>query len=287
METVASNHSEDTKKRTNSSTSIKKSPAASSETAKPASKPSKPSVVIPNARIQGTVPAAKRRTEANAASDLNSTKPKSTLMKPTLRSSIATSVQRRNSTGGLSEKRAIRRPENGAAVDGKKGSPAVSDPGKRNTTESRRSSLPSISPKTPVPQLSARSLSSKSGSTQKSSARSSTSSAPLVTFSSTKVPSSVLDRSNGRSSLRRVPSSVSSPRTPSGTSSFKSGSLSASIDKGSSLSVRRKSSTPDSREARFMMLPQVDIKAGDDLVSAEDLVKLRVGIYLETNSFFV
>ena len=271
METVFSNHSEDTEKKTNSSTSIKKSLVASVETAKLASKPSKPSVVTPNARIQGTVPSTKRRTEANVASDLNSTKPKSTITKPTLSSSNATSVQRRNSTGGLSEKRAIRRPENGAAVDGKKAS-TVPDPGKRNTTESRRASLPSISPKAPVPRLSARSLSNKSDPMQKSYVRSSTSSETSVPSSLKKVPSSTLDNSTGRSSLRRVPSSVSSPRTPSGTSSFKSGSLSASVDKSSSLSGRRKSSTPDSREARFMMLPQVDIKAGDDLVSAEDLV---------------
>lgn len=263
METFSS-YSEDSEKRSNSSTSIKKFPVASSEAAMVSSKPSKPSIVAPNARVLGTVSSVKR-TEANATLDSNSTKPRSTLLMPTLSSSTATSVPRRSSTGGLPEKRAIKRPENGAAADGKKASLSVSDSGKRSTAESRRASLPVLSPKAPVPRLSARALGSKSDSAEKSSVRSSISSATSVPSSLKKVPSSMLDSSTGRSSLRRVSSSVSSPRTPSGTSSFKSGSLSKSMDKSSSLSRRRKTSTPDSRDARLMMLPQVDVKAGDDL----------------------
>lgn len=263
MEIISSKHSEDAEKKA-SSISKKKSLVTSSETVKVSSKPSKASVVTPNARVSGTASSVKGRPEANGSAVVNSSKPKTTLPKPTVSSNITASVQRRNSTGGLLEKRTIKRPENGAASDGKKPSP-VSDPGKRNAVDSRRASLPSISPKAPVPRLSARALSSKSDSSQKPSVRSSTSSATSVSTSLKKVHSPTLDGSSGRSTLRRMPSSVSSPRTPSGTSSFKSGSLSTSADRGSSLSGRRKTSTPDSRDARFMMLPQVDVKAGDDL----------------------
>lgn len=271
METGSRNHIEDSQEKTDSTTSIKKSPDASSETAKIASRPSKPSIATPNTRVSGNVSSVKRRNDANAASDPNSTKLESTLMKPTLRSSTVTSLPRRNSTGGLSEKRAIRRPENGAGADGKKASPSVSLSGKRSAAESRRASLPAFSPKAPVPRLSARALSNKSDSAEKSSIRSLTSSASSIPSSLKKVPSSKLDSSTGHGSLRRGPSSVSSPRTPSGTSSFRSGSLSKSVDKSSSLSGRRKTSTPDSRDARLMMLPQVDVKAGDDLVSEVDI----------------
>lgn len=44
------------------------------------------------------------------------------------------------------------------------------------------------------------------------------------------------------------------------------------MDKGSSVSSRRKSSTADSRDSRFMMLPQVDLKASDEVVSVAFLL---------------
>jgi hypothetical protein len=53
--------------------------------------------------------------------------------------------------------------------------------------------------------------------------------------------------------------------TSSATKKF--GSQTSSVDKGSSVSSRRKSSTATSRDSRFMMLPQVDLKASDELVS--------------------
>ncbi|XP_020271153.1 187-kDa microtubule-associated protein AIR9 [Asparagus officinalis] len=170
-------------------------------------------------------------------------------MKPTISSSTASSAQRRNSTGGLTEKKPIKRPENGTTVIGKKAFLLL-----REVVEGCHCLL--IARKSCHLALSARALSGKSDST---------SSATTATSSLKKAPSPTLDSSTARSRLKRTPSSVSSPRTPSGTSSFKSGSLSASVDRGSSLSGRRKTSTPDSREARFMMLPQVDVKAGDEL----------------------
>jgi hypothetical protein len=88
-----------------------------------------------------------------------------------------------------------------------------------------------------------------------------------------KVPS-LTESSNGTSasaSSRRMASnaSLNSPRSSSVTSSAtkKFGSQTSSGDKGSSMSSRRKSSTAASRDSRFMMLPQVDLKASDELVS--------------------
>jgi hypothetical protein len=74
------------------------------------------------------------------------------------------------------------------------------------------------------------------------------------------------ESSNGSSgSTRRVASNTSlqSPRSVTSTATKKSGSQTSS-----SVPSRRKSSTADSRDSRFMMLPQVDLKASDGVVSA-------------------
>jgi hypothetical protein len=57
--------------------------------------------------------------------------------------------------------------------------------------------------------------------------------------------------------------SLQSPRSVTSTATKKSGSQTSS-----SVPSRRKSSTADSRDSRFMMLPQVDLKASDGVVSA-------------------
>ncbi|KAK9267176.1 hypothetical protein L1049_009596 [Liquidambar formosana] len=84
--------------------------------------------------------------------------------------------------------------------------------------------------------------------------------------SSRRVTSSSLD-SSGSSTVRKAVSKVSSSsaRSPSVTSGSRLGSLSSSLDRSSSLSGRKKAATPESRDSRFIVLPQVEIKAGDDV----------------------
>ncbi|XP_038987888.1 187-kDa microtubule-associated protein AIR9 isoform X2 [Phoenix dactylifera] len=278
MEVLSENHSEDGAKKTQSLASSKQSPVASAESVKKSSKIVKPGGVMPVSKASGTVSSVRKKTEDVGAPDMSCSRSSFSFMKPTI-SSNAASLHRRNSTGGMAEKHPVsasKRQENGGASEGKKVSPSVSDPGKRSKTETRRSSLPSVSPKAPAsvtcsetkksPTIShltsTMSDSGKANLTRKPSVRQ----LPSVT-SSKRVPSSPVDSSNGRSSLRRAASNISSPsaRSPSVSSSFKFGSMSSSVDRGPSLSRRRKPSTPESRDSRLIMLPQIDVKAGDEL----------------------
>ncbi|KAJ6813130.1 187-kDa microtubule-associated protein AIR9 [Iris pallida] len=204
---------------------------------------------VRSSKLSGLVPNARVLGNGARAPDLSSIRPK-----PSLTKSVVTSHPKSSSTG-VPEVLTVAVPnrlENGASVNGKKVVPSVS-----------------------VPPLSGRADSSLTvDSTRKLS----------VKLSS---PSSSVS-SSGRSSLSRVPSSVSSPRAV--TSSFKPGSTSL-VNKGSSLSGQRKSSTPSTRDSRLMMLPKVDVKAGDEL--RLDLRGHRVrslgatGLNLSTNLEFV
>lgn len=53
--------------------------------------------------------------------------------------------------------------------------------------------------------------------------------------------------------------------SPSVSSGFRKGTLSASREQTSSLSDRKKVATPESQDSRFIVLPQVETKAGDDV----------------------
>ncbi|KAG9439115.1 hypothetical protein H6P81_019280 [Aristolochia fimbriata] len=234
-----------------------------------------------------SVSSSKRRVEASTVSGSSTSAAKSVGAKSSPSSNAASSLKRRNSTGGVLEKQAT-----ALATSGANGSIAHTDkqvtrsrPGYQALTESRRASLPTsiskasasgassevkkaspASPSTRTSSTSLKSEASKLDSVKKSSIKSS------ISVSTTRrIPTSSLD-SSGTSNLRRSISKVSSPsarspsaRSPSVTSSLKLSSLSSSVDRGSSLSGRRKTSTPDSRESRFMMLPQVEVKAGDDV----------------------
>ncbi|XP_072986679.1 187-kDa microtubule-associated protein AIR9 [Typha latifolia] len=255
----------------NSLSSTKDSHVASAESAKSSSKPT--NAVTRVTKTSGTVSSLKKKTDVVGAPSLGMSRSKSTLNKSSPSSNVA-SLQRRNSIGGLAEKKpsaALKKQENGAA-DGKKVSSSVSDPLKKSTPESRRSSLASVTSKSlasvtrvetkkasPVSRLSSSTDSVKSETMKKTSIK------PALAVTK-KVPSSSVDSSNSRNSLRRASSSVSSPslRSPSVTSSSKLGSSPSSFGR-SSLSSRKKTSTADSRDSRFMMLPQVDVKAGDEL----------------------
>ncbi|KAM1363727.1 hypothetical protein ACFX15_028073 [Malus domestica] len=75
--------------------------------------------------------------------------------------------------------------------------------------------------------------------------------------------------SSASSGVRKSASklSSSSARTPTVTSGLKTGSLSSSLDRSSSLSGRKKTTTHESWDSRFIVLQQVEIKASDDLLS--------------------
>ncbi|KAI7990244.1 hypothetical protein LOK49_LG12G02556 [Camellia lanceoleosa] len=112
---------------------------------------------------------------------------------------------------------------------------------------------------------------------------------PLFSASSSKrVPSTSLD-STASSTTRQVVSKTTSlsPRTPSVTNGSKGRSLTSPIDRSSGLSGRRKAGAPESRDSRFMMLPQVEIKAGYDVSSDEDFdegSKLNNGVSSDEDS---
>ncbi|KAM6551906.1 hypothetical protein CsatB_001714 [Cannabis sativa] len=195
---------------------------------------------------------------------------------------------RRNSTGGLAEKPTVAsaaKQSNATTVAGKK----TTEPSRRSLPELRRSSLPSVATKplnrssisetkksTPVASPADRSLrrSTESVVTKqattvsgRSTVRQSLSvSSPSSSTSSRRVTSTSLDSSGG-SAIRKTVSKLSSPssRSPTVSTGLRSSSLSSSQDRSSTLSGRRKTGTPDSRDSKFIVLPQVEIKASDDV----------------------
>ncbi|KQK21044.1 187-kDa microtubule-associated protein AIR9 [Brachypodium distachyon] len=226
------------------------------EVAKPAgAKLVKPRASGPNGKpVLGTGLSVKKRADGVTSAEVNVSRPSS--MKPT--SSVnAGSVQRRSSTGTAGKQQ-----ENGSSLVAKKASPLLSDGLKKSRPVSAQtvSSRPSLEKRT--------SLSSertKVDPVKKPAVKAS----PTSTLK--KVPS-LTESSNGGSSSassRRMASNASldSPRSSSVTSSVtkKMGSRTSLADKGSSVSSRRKSSTADSRDSRFIMLPQVELKASDDV----------------------
>lgn len=257
----------------------KQTTAGQSESAKRVPKTVKPSVVSA-AKVSAATGSVRKRMDSKAGPDSTST-----VMRPTvsasLKSSNAVPVARRNSIGGLPEKR----PNNGGSVAVKKTTtPLGSQPVRRSLPELRRSSLPSPVTKSlsgagvsetrksvPVAPL-GRSLNTSTGSDvvkQETVRKSSVKPVSSVAYSSSRrVTSTSLD-SSGNSGTRKTVSKVSSAsaRSPSVSSGLRAGSLSSSLDRSSISSGRRKVATPESRDSRFIVLPQVEIKAGDEVVS--------------------
>nr|KYP38707.1 hypothetical protein KK1_040034 [Cajanus cajan] len=161
-------------------------------------------------------------------------------------SASAVSAPRRNSTGGLLQKASIsdgRRKTGGdSAAGAKSGASSAAEPARRSLPELRRISVEVAKKPVSKPALSA-SVSALSVSRRISS-------------------SSVDSTGSSGGSGRRAVSRVSSPTVSSG---LKAGSLSTSQDRTSALSGRRRGGTPDSRDSRFIVLPQIEIKANDDL----------------------
>ncbi|KAL2327482.1 hypothetical protein Fmac_020909 [Flemingia macrophylla] len=177
-------------------------------------------------------------------------------------------VPRRNSTGGLLQKASIsdgrRKAGADSAAGAKSSASTATEPARRSLPELRRSSASSSRAG-----IGAKPAAGSAGATKVEVARKpATVSKPALSASgsslSRRVGSSSVDStaSSGGGSARRTVSRVSSPTVSSG---LKAGSLSTSQDRTSALSGRRKGGTPDSRDSRFVVLPQIEIKANDDL----------------------
>lgn len=213
---------------------------------------------------------------------------RSRLTKPTVSASLRTSnsvpVVRRNSIGGLPEESSDSSVKQTTVR--KKSIVSPSERTRRSLPELRRSSLPSTVTKPTTTRTSvsetrkslpvspmARSLTKLTGpdvlkkdGVKKSSVKPSLS----ISSSSLRVSSMSLDSSGGSVSKKAVSKvSSSSSHSPLVSSGLRTRSLSSSIDRSSNLSGRRRAGTPESRDCRFIILPQVETKAGDDMVNTE------------------
>ncbi|VFQ97381.1 unnamed protein product [Cuscuta campestris] len=209
----------------------------------------------------------------------------STLTKSTLSSaSKSTPVARRNSTGGLPEKQPTaitkRSTSNASPVVAKQGSSSMSDPTRRSLPEIRRSSMPSVNvrsftqsntplirksvPLSPVKTLRTSSSSEafKKDSIKKASIKSSSPSTSLRSPEPTS-----FDSTESSGSIRKVAPKLLSPgaRLPSLKSGSRTRSSSTSLERSSGFSNRKKAGATGSWDSRLIMLPQVEIKAGDDV----------------------
>lgn len=243
------------------STKKRESTVSSAEISKKIVKPVKP--VIRTSGLSSNSTVASKKLNVSSSNSVKPAVTRSTTTSTPLSSSVDP-VKRRISTGGLAGKK--------LEVDRVKTKVSDSSRQRSSTTEPRRASLPAIGTRTsdsvpkkqsPVSPAASVSRTLSDGSRQslarKPSLRESMSgSSRLSTFS-------VDSSGSSGSTLRKSSSKLLSPsaRSPSLTSSSKS--FSSSMDRGSTLSSRRKGSTADSRDSRFIMLPQVEIKAGDDV----------------------
>lgn len=224
---------------------------------------------------------AKKKTDTKSGTYTNSSGTKSTLTKPTMSSALHNSgsapVTRRISTGGLPEKQTIsltKRPGSGVnSAVGKKTSSLASEPLRKSLPEMRRSSMPSLganpSNRTSIPKTqrsfpaspspvsktlttSTNSDASKQEFNRRTSLRSSPSS-----VSSKRIASSSMDSTGSSSSVRKSVSKVSSPSN-----------RVSSVTKAGVLSTsgRKKVGTPENRDSHLIVLPQVEVRAGDDMV---------------------
>lgn len=220
-----------------------------SDASRPAdAKPVKPRPVAPTGRFAlGTASSIKKRTDGAAPAEVGVSR--SSLMKPSP-SLNAGSVPRRSSTGTAGKQL-----DNGSSAVAKKPSPTLSDGAKKTKLVSAPAvgSKPAAEKKTSAIERTGADLARKPG----------VKASPTSTL---KKVQSKTESSNGSSgSTRRVASnasSVPSPRSVTSNATKKLGTQTSSA-----MSNRRKSSTADSRDSRFMMLPQVDLKASDEVVS--------------------
>ncbi|KAL0398272.1 UNVERIFIED_CONTAM: microtubule-associated protein AIR9 [Sesamum radiatum] len=202
------------------------------------------------------------------------------------RTSGSVPVTRRSSTGGLPEKQPImitkRQSTDIGLAAGKRTSSLASEPLRKSLPEIRRTSASSIGAKPTIRQSvsetrksvpispvakTPRTPTSSDSSKQESSKKTSLRSSQLSVSSVKKISSPSLDSTGSSGSIRKSITKINSlsARSPTVSSGSKSGSVSTSLDRSSTLPGRKKVGTPDSRDSRLMMLPQVEAKAGDDV----------------------
>ncbi|KAE8647759.1 187-kDa microtubule-associated protein AIR9 [Cucumis sativus] len=259
-----------------------KAPAVGSSSSAKRSKPS--------AADAAKVSSVRRGMESKTVLGSSSNVTKSTASGST-RVSGSVPVTRRKSTGGLPEKspasssKKVNNANNAAATR-----TPTSEPTRRSLPELKRSSLSSVvskhSPRSSVPGARKSVLISSADRSLKTSIpsdtpdkaiskeaakRSSIKSTPSISSSLTsrRLTSTSQESSGSSGSVaRKTISKVSSPsaRSPAVSSGSRASSLSSPLEKNSrSLGQRKASRTPESRDSRFACLPQVEIKAGDDL----------------------
>ncbi|KAL3612128.1 hypothetical protein D5086_003148, partial [Populus alba] len=248
------------------------SSVSSVETSMKVSKTTKPTI-----SATSNLSAPKRSKPKNTSDSISNV----TTTTASSRKTSSVPVTRRNSTGGAPEKLSVSATKLQNTTTGSGGKTnAVSDPVKQSLPQLRRSSLPSAKPtirtssvseaRKPVPMDKSLRTSIGPGVRKPETVKKSSVKPALSVSSSSssrRLTSSSLD-STGSSMSRKTISKLSSPsaRTPSSSSGLRTGSLSISLDRSSNLSGRRRAGTPESRDSRFIILPQLEInKAGDDV----------------------
>lgn len=233
-----------------------------------------------------TTGTTRKRIEPKSVSNVVKLTPRKSTIDHGNTTSNAAPAIRRNSTGNLQEKQqqvpVKKIISNVSSAAGRKtSSSATTEPLRRSLPEVRRTSLPSVAskasvrasssetkksaPSSPVVRTSRPMGSNSEASKGHSFTTSNVKSSPLLS-SSSRVPSTSLD-STGSSTTRKPISKLSSTsaRSSAVSSGSKSGSLSSSREKMSTSSSQRKAATPEIRVSRLIMLPQVEIKASDDV----------------------
>ncbi|KZV48806.1 hypothetical protein F511_09227 [Dorcoceras hygrometricum] len=251
-----------------------------SDSLKKVSKVNKANKITPTTSCSATNEIPNRKTETKSASESKIKEVRSTLTKPTRsrtsRASEAVPLSRRSSTGGLSEKQPIsitkREASGSGTASGKKTIPLTSETMRKSLPEFRRSSVLSVgakhstrpgitetrtlAPVSPVAETPRTPISSDLRE-QDSSNNIPVGSSSSSSACAKRIASPSLGSFGGNSSLRKSVSKVSSPSTrPPSVSN---------LEKSSNLFSRMKVGTPESKEFRLMMLPQVEVKAGDDV----------------------
>ncbi|XP_057544940.1 187-kDa microtubule-associated protein AIR9 [Amaranthus tricolor] len=203
-----------------------------------------------------------------------------------------TATTRRNSTGGSGSGLGSSKRQQLGPGERKPSVPSVSEPSRRSLPETRTSKLPdvsksvrevkklgSVSPaattlKTPtstsyskIDPVSKPRFTRTTGSSTKMVDSSSSAGSTIKKLVSKNLTSSARSPAVTTTNELKKSNKFSSPsaRSPSVNSGFKKGATSASRDRNSSLSGEKKVTTPESQDSRFIVLPQVEMKAGDDL----------------------
>lgn len=249
---------------------------------------------------KSTAGSANRRAEVRSGMSSKTGVAKSRVSRNPQSSNVVPVSARRNSSGELGEKQSVRTKaqQSGPGVTQRKASGAsVSQPLRRSVPEMRTSKLSDASKSLSIvgvretKKLGPVSPSARTLKTPTSSSfhkNDSVNKLPLTRGSSTrKANSSLSVDSTASSSTKNFVSKnstlsaqspsitsglkksnkLSSPlaRSPSVSSGFKKATVSASQDQGSNLSSRKKVASPEGQDSHFIVLPQVEIKAGDDV----------------------